>query len=65
MVVTAMDQGRPPLTSEVLVELNIVDRANRPPVWDQRVYEPKKIPENISVGQTVYSIKARLVVGGG
>lgn len=60
-----MDQGRPPLTSEVLVELNIVDRANRPPVWDQRVYEPKKIPENISVGQTVYSIKARLVVGGG
>lgn len=60
-----MDQGQPSLTSEVLVELSIVDRANRPPVWDQRVYEPKKIPENISVGQTVYSIKARLVVGGG
>lgn len=65
MVVTATDLGQPPLTSEVLVVLNIVDRANRPPVWDQQVYDPKKIPENISVGQTVYSIKARLVVGGG
>ncbi|XP_045127513.1 neural-cadherin-like isoform X1 [Portunus trituberculatus] len=58
VVVTAMDQGQPPLTSEVLVELNIVDRANRPPVWDEKVYQTKKIPENISVGQTVYSIKA-------
>lgn len=65
MVVTATDQGQTPLTSEVLVRLSIVDRANRPPVWDQRVYEPKRIPENISVGQNVYSIKARLVVGGG
>lgn len=61
----ATDQGHPPLTSEVLVRLSIVDRANRPPVWDEAVYERKKIRENISVGQTVYSIKARLVVGGG
>lgn len=60
-----MDLGQPPLTSEVLVALNIVDRANLPPVWDQKVYETKKIPENINVGQTIYSIKARLVVGGG
>lgn len=65
MVVTATDQGQTPLTSEVLVHLNIVDRANRPPVWDETKYEPKRITENISVGQTIYSIKARLVVGGG
>ncbi|KAK8735113.1 hypothetical protein OTU49_005498, partial [Cherax quadricarinatus] len=58
VIVTATDQGQTPLTSEVLVRLSIVDRANRPPVWDQRVYEPKRISENISVGQTVYSIKA-------
>lgn len=65
MVVLATDLGHPPLTSEVLVRLSIVDRANRPPVWDQRVYDPITIPENSSVGQTVYSIKARLVAGGG
>ncbi|KAK4289887.1 hypothetical protein Pmani_037174, partial [Petrolisthes manimaculis] len=62
VVVTATDLGQPPLTSEVLVVLNIVDRANRPPIWDLQVYEPIKIKENTSVGQNVYSIKARLVV---
>ncbi|XP_018016523.1 neural-cadherin isoform X4 [Hyalella azteca] len=58
IVVVARDRGTPSLSSEVLVQLSIVDRANRPPVWDQRVYGPINIPENISVGRTVYSIKA-------
>lgn len=61
VVVVASDRGTPPLSSEVLVQMSIVDRANRPPVWDQRVYGPITIPENISVGQTVYSVKARFV----
>lgn len=62
VVVVASDRGTPSLSSEVLVQMSIVDRANRPPVWDQRVYGPVTVPENISVGQTVYSIKARFVV---
>ena len=62
MVVLATDLGKPPLTSEVLVQLSIVDRANHPPVWDEQLYAPITIPENISVGQTIYSIKARFVV---
>ena len=59
--VVARDKGRPGLSSSVLVELNVVDRANRPPVWDQPVYGPINILEDTSVGHTVYSVKARFV----
>ncbi|KAB7494699.1 Neural-cadherin [Armadillidium nasatum] len=46
--VVATDKGSPPLSSAVLVDLKVVDRANRPPIWDQRVYGPINILENTS-----------------
>ena len=59
--VVASDRGFPPLSSEVEVELSIVDRNYRAPVWDQRVYGPVTVTENVSVGKTIHSIKARFV----
>lgn len=60
--VVATDKGSPPLSSAVLVDLKVVDRANRPPIWDQRVYGPINILENTSVGHTIFSVKARFVI---
>lgn len=44
-------------TVEVIID--VVDRANNPPIWDQPVYGPIFIKENYMVGQVVASIKAR------
>lgn len=44
-------------TVEVLID--VVDRANNPPIWDQPVYGPISIRENLEVGRKVISIKAR------
>ncbi|KYM75522.1 Neural-cadherin [Atta colombica] len=55
----AKDRGYPPLSRTVEVQIDVVDRANNPPVWDHVVYGPIYIKENMAVGAKVVSIKAR------
>ena len=57
----AEDKGTPPLSRTVEVEIDVVDRSNKPPVWDQRIYGPIYVKENTAVGETVTSVKARSV----
>ncbi|XP_031778398.1 neural-cadherin isoform X2 [Nasonia vitripennis] len=54
----AQDKGFPPLSRTVEVQIDVVDRANNPPVWDQIVYGPIFCKENMAVGAKVVSIKA-------
>ncbi|XP_066147632.1 neural-cadherin isoform X5 [Euwallacea fornicatus] len=55
---TAKDKGFPPLSRSVEVQIDVVDRANNPPVWDHVVYGPIYIRENFPVGAKVVSVKA-------
>ncbi|XP_057671471.1 neural-cadherin isoform X4 [Diorhabda carinulata] len=55
---TAQDKGYPPLSRSVEVQIDVVDRANNPPVWDHTVYGPIYIRENFPVGAKVVSVKA-------
>lgn len=57
----ASDRGEPPSYADVDVELDVVDRNNKPPLWDVSVYGPIHIKENVTVGTVVTSVKARLV----
>lgn len=57
----AQDRGFPPLSRTVEVQIDVVDRANNPPIWDQVVYGPIYVKENKNVGDKVVSIKARSV----
>lgn len=57
----AQDKGFPPLSRTVEVQIDVVDRANNPPVWDHTAYGPVFIDENMPVGGKVLSIKARCV----
>lgn len=61
MKVYASDRGDPPSTADVDVELDVVDRNNKPPIWDRNIYGPIHIRENVTVGTVVTAIKARLV----
>ncbi|XP_033173707.1 neural-cadherin isoform X7 [Drosophila mauritiana] len=54
----AQDKGYPPLSRTVEVQIDVVDRANNPPVWDHTVYGPIYVKENMPVGGKVVSIKA-------
>ncbi|XP_017854375.1 neural-cadherin isoform X6 [Drosophila busckii] len=54
----AQDKGYPPLSRTVEVQIDVVDRANNPPVWDHVVYGPIYVKENMPVGGKVVSIKA-------
>lgn len=58
----AQDKGYPPLSRTVEVQIDVVDRANNPPVWDYNVYGPIYVKENMAVGGKVVSIKARSVL---
>uniref|UniRef100_A0A182MLW2 Cadherin domain-containing protein n=1 Tax=Anopheles culicifacies TaxID=139723 RepID=A0A182MLW2_9DIPT len=58
--VYASDRGDPPSTADVDVELDVVDRNNKPPIWDRTIYGPIHIRENVTVGTVVTSVKARL-----
>lgn len=57
----AADRGDPPLWAEVDVELDVVDRNNKPPLWDLTNYGPIFVKENVTVGTVVTSVKARSV----
>jgi hypothetical protein len=58
----AQDKGYPPLSRTVEVQIDVVDRANNPPVWDHVVYGPIYIKENMPIGAKVVSVKARSVI---
>ena len=58
----ASDLGNPPLHADVEVELDVVDRNNKPPVWDQQVYGPIYVKENSTPVHTVTAVKARFVL---
>ncbi|XP_064467310.1 neural-cadherin-like isoform X1 [Ornithodoros turicata] len=55
----ALDKGVPQHQATVEVVIDVVDRANNPPIWDQPVYGPIFIKENLEVGSRVISIKAK------
>ena len=57
----ASERGVPPTTADVDVELDVVDRNNKPPLWDRSVYGPFRELENVTVGTVVASVKARFV----
>lgn len=59
--VRASDKGDPPSYADVDVELDVVDRNNKPPLWDKNVYSPIYIRENVTVSTVVHSVKARFV----
>ncbi|XP_059060577.1 neural-cadherin isoform X1 [Achroia grisella] len=56
--VRASDRGHPPSSADVDVELDVVDRNNKPPIWDMSTYGPVHIKENVTVGTVVTSVKA-------
>lgn len=58
----ASDRGQPALHADVEVELVVVDRNNKPPIWDQQTYGPIYVKENATPGHTVTSVKARFVL---
>lgn len=59
--VRASDKGVPPSYADVEVELDVVDRNNKPPIWDKIIYGPIYTKENVVVGTKIASVKARLV----
>ena len=59
----ASDRGDSPLHADVEVELVVVDRNNKPPIWDRQNYGPIYVKENAAVGSIVTSVKARFVLG--
>lgn len=59
--VRASDSGAPPSYAEVDIELDVVDRNNKPPLWERSVYGPTHIKENVTIGTIVISVKARFV----
>ena len=58
----ASDRGAQPLHADVEVELVVVDRNNKPPIWDQQNYGPIYVKENAVPGIVVTSVKARFVL---
>nr|XP_046911229.1 neural-cadherin-like isoform X3 [Dermatophagoides farinae] len=55
----ATDNGYPQHRATVDISIDVVDRANNPPIWDKPEYGPIRIPENVPIGHKVISIKAR------
>ena len=56
--VKASDSGDPALEADVEVALVVVDRNNKPPIWDNQNYGPIYVKENATPGHTVTSVKA-------
>ena len=59
--VRATDRGIPELYADVDVELDVVDRNNKPPIWEQTTYGPIYVKENEPQGHIVTTVRARFV----
>ncbi|XP_037957800.1 cadherin-related tumor suppressor [Teleopsis dalmanni] len=57
MTVLATDNGKPPMYSECLVNINIVDANNNPPVFEQKLYI-SPVPEHAKIGQRIVKVHA-------
>uniref|UniRef100_A0A1A9W0E4 Cadherin-related tumor suppressor n=1 Tax=Glossina brevipalpis TaxID=37001 RepID=A0A1A9W0E4_9MUSC len=57
MTVIATDNGKPPLYSECIVNINIVDTNNHPPKFEKSQYL-SPVPEHARVGQRVAKVHA-------
>ncbi|XP_053960517.1 cadherin-related tumor suppressor-like [Anastrepha ludens] len=57
MIVLATDNGKPPLNSECLVNINIVDANNNPPKFEKAAYLAP-VPEKAMSGQRVLKVHA-------
>ncbi|XP_067625323.1 cadherin-related tumor suppressor-like [Eurosta solidaginis] len=57
MIVLATDNGKPPLNSECLVNINIVDANNNPPKFEHTTYLAP-VPEHATSGQRVLKVHA-------
>lgn len=55
--IRAVDSGMPPLSSDVVVTVEVVDLNDNPPLFDQQIYEAK-ISEHASPGHFVTCVKA-------
>ena len=57
----AEDRGSNPLSRTVEVQVEVVDRSNKPPVWDDldRISRAVYVKENTAVGETVTTVRAR------
>ena len=62
ITVRATDGGSPELYADVDVELDVVDRNNKPPIWEQQFYSNIYAKENAAPGEIVTTVRARLVV---
>ncbi|XP_022238088.1 neural-cadherin-like [Limulus polyphemus] len=60
----ALDKGNPQHLTTVELTIEVVDRDSNPPVWDQPIYGPIMIKENLGRGEVVTSIKARSGIPG-
>lgn len=58
LTVLATDNGKPPMYSECLVNINVVDANNNPPKFEQREYL-SPVPEDAKVGQKVVKVIAK------
>ncbi|KAG9510290.1 Neural-cadherin [Fragariocoptes setiger] len=58
MTAIAMDRGTTVNKASVEVVIDVVDRANNPPIWDRSVYITPLIKENADIGTKITSIKA-------
>jgi protocadherin Fat 4 len=58
MTVLATDNGKPPMYSECLVNINIVDANNNPPKFEKRDYL-SPVPEDAKEGQRVVQVVAK------
>ncbi|XP_076362821.1 cadherin-related tumor suppressor-like [Tachypleus tridentatus] len=56
--VRATDQGKPPLSSEVTVVINVVDSNNNPPRFEKPYYF-SPVPDSIRVGASVLQVIAK------
>ena len=63
--VRATDRGTPELYADVDVELDVVDRNNRPPIWETPAVgapiSPIYVKENSPQGHVVTTVRARFV----
>ena len=58
----ATDGGFPPLFADVDVELEVVDRNNKPPIWDKKTLGREiYVRENAPQGEKVTEVRARFV----
>nr|CAH7769494.1 unnamed protein product [Callosobruchus chinensis] len=58
LTIVATDNGKPPMSSECLVTVNLVDANNYAPEFEQKEYL-SPVPEHASIGQNLLKVEAK------